>query len=154
MNPSSLVSLAHVVGDVMICEIFSEHTLGSLVPTVHYLNTKVCLSDHVHPFMTTSHPSSVDSFQEENMPCYKAQVISNWFAEHDSEFDGPKWPSYSPDLNPVEHHRDVVEQEICEQQLCECHHVSVNLGCKCSLVFIFIWILFSWMKERSTCFKV
>ncbi len=45
----------------MVWEIFSWHTLGPLVPIEHRLNTTVYLSivaDHVHPFMTTVHPSS------------------------------------------------------------------------------------------------
>jgi len=35
------------------------------------------------------------------------------FFEHDNEFTGLKWPPKSPDLNPIEHLWDVVEQELC-----------------------------------------
>ncbi len=44
--------------------------------------------------------------------CHKAQIISDWFLEHDKEFTLLKWPPQSPDLNPIEHHWDVVEREI------------------------------------------
>ncbi len=40
----------------------------------------------VHHFMTTVHPSSDDYFQQDNAPCHKAQIISDWFLEHDNEF--------------------------------------------------------------------
>ncbi len=94
--------------------IFFWHTLGPLVPIDHRLNATAYLSivaDHVHPFMTTVYPSYNGYFQQD-APCHKAQIISDWFLEHDNEFTLLKWPPESPDLNPIEHLWDVVEQEI------------------------------------------
>ncbi len=51
-------------------------------------------------------------FQQDNAPCHKAQIISDWFIEHDNEFTLLKWPPQSPDLNPIEQLWDVVEREI------------------------------------------
>ncbi len=114
MDPSCLVSTVHA-GGVMVWGIFSWHTLGLLVPIEHRLSTTAYLSivaNHVHPFMTTLYPSSDGYFQQDNAPCLKAQIISDWFPEHDNEFTLLKWPPLSPDLNPVEHLWDVVEREI------------------------------------------
>ncbi len=102
-------------GGVMVCWIFSRHTLGPLVPIEHCLNTTAYLSivaDHVLPFMTTVYPSYDGYFQQDNAPCHKAQIISDWFLEHDNEFTLLKWPPQSPGPNPIEHLWDVVEREI------------------------------------------
>ncbi len=61
MDLSCLVSTVQAGGGVMVWGIFSWHTLGTLVPIEHSLNTTVYLSivaDHVHLFMTTVYPSS------------------------------------------------------------------------------------------------
>ncbi len=99
----------------MVWGIFPWHTLVPLVPIEHRLNATSYLSivaDHVHPFMTIVYPSSDGYFQQHNAPCHKAQIISDWFLEHDNEFTLLKWPPHSPDLNPIEHLWDVVEREI------------------------------------------
>ncbi len=81
-------------------DIFLTH----LVPIEHRLNATAYLSivaDHVHPFMTTVYPSSDGYFQQDNAPCHKAQIISDWFLEHDKVFILLKWPPQSPGLNPI-----------------------------------------------------
>ncbi len=116
MDPSRLVSTVQAgVGGVMVWGIFYWHTLGPLVPIEYRLNATACLSivaDHVHPFITTVYPSSDDYFLQENAPRHKAQIISDWFLEHDNVFTLLKWPPQSPGLNPIEHLWDVVEREI------------------------------------------
>ncbi len=82
-------------GGVMVWGIFSWYTLGPLVPIEHRLNVTAYLSivaDHVHPFMTTVYPSSDGYFQQDNASCHKAQIISDWFLEHDNEFNLQKKP--------------------------------------------------------------
>jgi len=63
-------------GGVMVWGMFSWHTLGPLVPIGHRLNATAypsIVSDHVHSFMATMHPSSDVYFQQDNAP-HKAQI--------------------------------------------------------------------------------
>ncbi len=96
MDPSCLDLTVQAGGDgVMVCGIYSWHTLGPLVPIEHRLNATAYLSivaDHLHPFMTTVYPSSDGYFQQNNASCHKIQIISDWILEHHNEFSLLKWP--------------------------------------------------------------
>ncbi len=107
MDPSCLVSTVQAAGGgVVVWGIFSWYILGPLAPIEYHLNAAAYLSivaDHVHPFMTIVYPSSDGCFQQDNAPCHKAQIILNWFLEHDNEFTLLKWSPQSPDLNSIEY---------------------------------------------------
>ncbi len=140
MDPSCLVSTVQTGGGgVMVWGIFSLDTLCPLVSVEHRLNSTAYLSivaDHVHPFMTTVYPSSDVYFQQDNAQCNKAQIISDWFLEHDNEFTLLKWPPQSPDLNPIEPLWDLVEREIhiMDVQTTNLQH-CVMLSCQFLRIF-------------------
>ncbi len=145
MDPSCLVSTVQAGGGVMVWGYFFWHTLGIFVPIEHRVNARAYLSivaDHVHPFVTTVYPSSDGYFQQDNTPCHKAQIISDWFLEHDNEFTLLKWPPLSPDLNPIEHLWDVVEREILIMDV-----QLTNLQQLCDA------IMSIWTKISEECFQ-
>ncbi len=114
MDPSCLVSTVQADGGgVMVWGIFYWHTLGPLAPIEHNLNATAFLSIvtmSIHLWLQCTHLLML--LQQDNAPCHKAQIISDWFLEHDNEFTLLKWSPQSPDLNPIEHVWDVVEWEI------------------------------------------
>ncbi len=146
MDPSCLVSTVQAAtgGGVMVGGILLWHTLGTLVPIDHRLNTTVYLSivsEHVHPFMTTVHHLLM-YFQQDNAPCHKDQIISDWFLEHDNEFTLLKCPPQSPDLNPIEHIWDVMEREIHIMDV-----QTTNLQQLCDAMMTI------WTKISEECFQ-
>lgn len=48
----------------------------------------------VNPFTITALLSSDGYFKNDNTACNKAQIISNWFLEHDDEFTVISWPPW------------------------------------------------------------
>ncbi len=74
MDLSFLVSTVQDGGGVMERGILAN--VGPLVPIEHFLNASVYMSivaNHAHPFMTTTFPSYVVCFKQENM----LSIISN-----------------------------------------------------------------------------
>ncbi len=136
MDLSCLVSMVEAGGGgVMVWGIFSWHTLGPLVPIEHHLNATAYLSivaDHVQPFMTTVYPSSDGYFQQDNAPCHKAQIISDWFLEHDNEITLFKWPPQSQSQSnraPLWNGR--FTSWMCSRQICsKCLMLSCQYGPK------------------------
>ncbi len=94
------------------------------------------------PSPPLSVPSSDDYFQQDNASCHRAQIISDWFLEHDNEFTLLKWPPQSPDLNPIEHLWDVVEREILIMDV-----QPTNLQQLCDA------IMSIWTKISEECFQ-
>ncbi len=138
MNPSCLVSTFQADGGgVTVWWIFSWHTLYQMSiietpqpPWVLLLIMSISL------WLQWLH------FQQDKAPCHKAQIISDWFLEHENEFTLLKWPPQSPDLNPIEHLQDVVEREI--------HIMDVqptNLQQLCDA------IVSIWTKISEECFQ-
>ncbi len=92
--------------------------------------------------MTTVRYTAVGYFQQDNASCHKAQIISEWFLEHDNEFTLLKWPPQSPDLNPIEHIWDVVERQIRIMDV-----QPTNLQQLCDA------IMSIWTKISEECFQ-
>ncbi|KAK3544158.1 hypothetical protein QTP86_003944 [Hemibagrus guttatus] len=43
---------------------------------------------------------------------HKAEMVQEWFDEHNNEFEVLTWPPNSPDLNPIEHLWDVLDKQV------------------------------------------
>ncbi len=146
MDPSCLVSTVQAGGGgVMVWGIFSWHALDPFSTNwasfkLHRLPEYCCW-----PCPSLYHysvPILWCYFQQDNAPCHKAQIISDWFFEHDNEFTLLKWAPQSPDLNPIEHLWDVVEREI--------HIMDVqptNLQQLCDAIMLI------WTKISEECFQ-
>ncbi|GBN50616.1 hypothetical protein AVEN_221035-1 [Araneus ventricosus] len=86
----------------------------------NYLNI---IADQLHPYMALVFPTGNGIFQQNNAPCHKAWIVLEWFEEHTDEFHLMSWPPNSPDLNPMEHIWDVMEQRF-RAQTPSCPNIS------------------------------
>ncbi|KAK3567781.1 hypothetical protein QTP86_026451, partial [Hemibagrus guttatus] len=68
--------------------------------------------DHVHPFMETLFPDGCGLFQQDNAPCHKAEMVQEWFDDHNNQFEELTPPPNSPDLNPIQHLWDVLDKQV------------------------------------------
>ena len=51
-------------------------------------------------------------FQQDNAPCHTAKIVQEWFEDQEKEFKVLTWPSYSPDLIPIDHLWDVLDKQV------------------------------------------
>ena len=74
--------------------------------------------------------SSNEYHKLDNAPCHIVKAVSNCFHEQDSETSELQWPAQLPDLNPIKHLWDMIEQRwaalICSLQICR-NDVKQNL---------------------------
>ncbi|KAK3566845.1 hypothetical protein QTP86_004548 [Hemibagrus guttatus] len=92
-------------GSVMLWAMFCWETLGHAIHVDVTLTRTTYLSiaaDHVHPFMETVFPDGCGLFQQDNAPCHKAEMVQEWFDEHNNMFEVFTWPPNSPDLNAIQ----------------------------------------------------
>ncbi|GFT31493.1 transposable element Tcb2 transposase [Trichonephila clavipes] len=51
-------------------------------------------------------------FQRDNCTSHKYRLATGWLDEHSFDFSIINWPPRIPDLNPIEHLSDVLEQSV------------------------------------------
>ncbi|KAK3547569.1 hypothetical protein QTP86_025468 [Hemibagrus guttatus] len=109
-SDESCFLLHHVDGWVRVHLLPGKHIApGCTMGRSTYLSIA---ADHVHPFMETLFLDGCGLFQQDNALCYKAEMVQEWFEEHNNQFEMLSWPPNSPDLNPIQHLWDVLDKQV------------------------------------------
>ncbi|GFW73496.1 transposase domain containing protein [Trichonephila clavipes] len=66
--------------------------------------------------MTSVFPAGNGMIQQYNPPCYKADIVLEWFHKHDAEFQLMSRSPNSPDLNQIEHIWDIMGRQLRVQR--------------------------------------
>ncbi|GFT08696.1 juvenile hormone acid O-methyltransferase [Trichonephila clavipes] len=71
-------------------------------------------------------------FERQLYTSHKSRLVTGWLDEHFSDFSVINWPPRGPDLNPIEHLWDVLEQGVKGRQtvstkLTELWTASINI---------------------------
>ncbi|KAK3513336.1 hypothetical protein QTP70_012369 [Hemibagrus guttatus] len=116
MPPGCTMGRRRAGGDsVLLWSMFYWETLGPAVHVDVNVTRSTYLSivaDHVHPFMETLFPDGCGLFQQDNAPCHKAEMLQEWFDDHNNQFEELTPPPNSPDLNPVQRLWDVLDKQM------------------------------------------
>ncbi|GFX51633.1 transposable element Tcb2 transposase [Trichonephila clavipes] len=79
---------------------------GASLNAIRYVEM---LGDPLRPFMLLCYSPCNGVFQQDNCTSHKSRLGSGRLDEHSSDFSIINWPLGSPDLNRIEHLRDVLE---------------------------------------------
>ncbi|GFX14364.1 transposable element Tcb2 transposase [Trichonephila clavipes] len=99
----------------MVWGVFSWHCFGILVRVPSSLNAipyVELLGDHLQLFMQLCYPHGNGVFQQDNCTSHKSRLATGSLDEYSSDFSVIHWPPRSPDLNPIGHLWDVLEQGV------------------------------------------
>jgi len=122
-------TVKHGGGSVMVWACFSSGGVGDLA----FIDGNMCAADyknilaqHLKPSATAMGIDGDFTFQQDNSSIHKAQTVQDYFK--DKGVQVLKWPSSSPDLNPMEHIWNTLKCEVAKKRARNKDDLKRHLG--------------------------
>lgn len=95
---------------------------GGRLNAVAYLSI---LEDSLLPSLDLLNNGTEMILQQDNAPCHKAKIVTDWLAEQ--HIQTMEWPPNSPDLNCIENLWSWLDKQLSKERICNVEELSIAI---------------------------